>query len=217
MGKSAAAEMLRRMGLPVHDADAAVHRLMARNGAAVEAVERAFPGVTKDGAVDRKALGERVFGDPAALRRLEAILHPLVRREARDFLRRQARNGARAAVLDIPLMFETGGQQLCDAVLVVTAPRFVQDARVLSRPGMTAERLAQVRAQQMDEAEKRRRADFVIPTGRHKGQTLRHLLAAVRLVESGRYRRHGLPAWPPRSFRPNPPAPIMQRRPALIP
>ena len=217
MGKSAAASMLRLMGLPVHDADAAVHRLMNAGGAAVAEVEAAFPGVSAEGAIDRRALGARVFGDPAALRRLEAILHPLVRQEARDFLWRQARRGVRLSVLDIPLLFETGGEELCDAVAVVTAPRFVQEARVLSRPGATRERLEQVRQQQMSELEKRRRADFVIPTGTHKGQTLRRLKEAVRLTESGRIQRHAVAAWPPRPFRPTPPAPLQRRRPGITP
>ncbi len=191
MGKSTAAAMLRRMGLPLHDADEAVHRLLASGGAAVAEVEAAFAGVSENGAVDRDRLARRVFADPAALMRLEAILHPAVRRTAREFLKQQARNGHWLAVLDIPLLFETGGEALCDAVVVVTAPRFVQESRVMSRRGMTRERFHAIRAKQMPDAEKRRRADFVVNTGLSKAETLRQLRAIVRLLREHpeRYRR----------------------------
>ncbi len=182
MGKSTAARLLRRMGLPVHDADATVHRLLGRGGAAVAAVEAEFPGTGAGGAVDRRELGKRVFGDPAALRRLEAILHPLVRQAETAFLRRQARRQARLVVLDIPLLLETGGERRCDAVAVVTAPAFLQAQRVLRRPGMTPERLDQVRAQQMPDTLKRRCADFVIPTGTGMRPALRHLARAVTVM-----------------------------------
>lgn len=175
MGKSTAGRMLQRLGCPLHDADAAVHRLMGPKGAAVAEIEQAFPGVVVRGAVDRGKLGARVFGDPAALRRLESILHPRVRQATLEFLQQQARRRTRLVVLDIPLLFETGGERLCDAVAVVSAPRFIQTLRVLSRPGMTAERLAKIRAQQMPDAEKRRRADFVIRTGLGKADSLRQL------------------------------------------
>lgn len=182
MGKSAAARMLRRMGLPLHDADQAVHRLLGRGGGAVGAVAADFPGVETGGAVDRQRLANRVFGDPAALARLEAILHPAVRRETQAFLKRQARRGRRLVVLDIPLLFETGGESICDAVMVVICPPFVQDARVLARPGMTRARLAAIRAKQMPDEEKRRRADFVVRTGLSKHDTLRQLGRIVRLL-----------------------------------
>lgn len=175
MGKTTVARMLRRRGIPVHDADATVHRLLARGGEAVKAIDRAFPGVVTDGAVDRKALGAVVFRDPTALGRLEAIIHPLTRRASRRFLLRCARRGARLAVLDVPLLFETGGDRDVDATICVTAPPFVQRARVLSRPGMTPEKLDGILARQMPDIEKRRRADFVVPTGLGKGHTLRHL------------------------------------------
>ncbi len=194
MGKSTAARMLRRLGVPVHDADAAVHRLMARGGRAVPEIARAFPEVVVDGVVDRQRLGARVFRDPAALRRLEAILHPKVRQEAHDFVKRQRRRGAPVVVLDIPLLFETGGERLCDAVIVVSAPRFVQDARVLRRPGMTRERLAEIRARQLADAIKRRRADHVVQTGLGKCETLRGLRRIVKIWRgpikpSTKYRR----------------------------
>jgi len=193
MGKSTAAEALRRLGLPVHDADATVHRLLAEDPETIAAVRRAFPKAVRAGRVDRKVLGARVFGDPEALRRLEAILHPKVARAEARFLRRQARQRAPMVVLDIPLLFETGAESRCDAVLVVSAPAFLQAQRVLRRPGMTPARLAAIRAQQLPDAEKRRRADFVIPTGLGKGLSLRALRQAVRKM-AGRKGR----AWPPR-------------------
>ncbi|MEO3427836.1 dephospho-CoA kinase [Pelagibius sp. CAU 1746] len=190
MGKTTAATMLRRLGLPVHEADAAVHRLMARGGAAVDTVAAAFPGVDKDGAIDRGRLAAKVLGDPAALSRLEGILHPLVRAEAQAFLARQARQHRPLAVLDIPLLFETGGDALCDAVIVVSAPPAVQRARVLARPGMTEAKLQAVLERQMPDAEKRRRADFVVQTGLTKGHSLRQLTAIVTLLrEEARRRR----------------------------
>lgn len=165
MGKSTAAAMLRRIGIPVHDADAAVHRLLAKGGAAVPAIDAAFPGVVRDGAVDRKALGAKVFGHPQELPRLEKILHPMVQEVARRFMQRARAQRRKLVVLDIPLLFETGGEKRCDGVIVVTAPRFLQHARVLARPNMTPERLAQIEKLQMPDAEKRRRADIVIDTG----------------------------------------------------
>lgn len=189
MGKTTAANMLRRLGVPVHDADATVHRLMDRGGAAVPLVEAAFPGVVRDGAVDRAALGRRVFDDPEALRRLEAILHPLVRRTERRFLARSPAARVPIVVLDIPLLFETGAERRCDATIVVTAPRFVQRARVLRRPGMTAARLAAIEARQMPDAEKRRRADFIVRTGRDRRATLRALTRIVRLMRRGGRKR----------------------------
>ncbi len=191
MGKSVAATMLRRMGLPLHDSDQAVHRLLAKGGGAVAEVEAAFSGVVVAGAVDRGRLAKRVFEDPAALARLEAILHPAVRRVTREFLKQQARNGRWLAVLDIPLLFETGGESLCDAVVVVSAPRFVQEARVLGRRDMTPARFNAILAKQMPDREKRRRADFVVSTGLSKAATLRQLRAIVTLLRErpDRYRR----------------------------
>ncbi len=191
MGKSAAATMLRRMGLPVHDSDQAVHRLLAKDGGAVAEVKAAFSGVVVDGAIDRKRLAERVFEDPVALARLEAILHPAVRRATREFLKQWARNGRWLAVLDIPLLFEAGGDSLCDVVVVVSAPRFVQEARVLGRRDMTPARFNAILAKQMPDREKRRRADFVVSTGLSKSATLRQLRAIVTLLRKRpeRYRR----------------------------
>jgi len=188
MGKTTAATALRRLGLPVHDADAAVHRLMARGGAAVVAVAAAFPGVESAGRIDRGRLGARVLDDDRAMKRLEAILHPLVRAEARAFLAKQARQRRALVVLDIPLLYETGGDRLCDLVIVVSAPGFVQRARVLRRPGMTAAKFAAILARQLPDAEKRRRADFVVQTGLNKAHTLRQLAAIVRLLKRQRGR-----------------------------
>jgi dephospho-CoA kinase len=182
MGKSTAAAMLRRLGVPVHDADATVHRLLARGGAAVTAIERAFPGVVRDGAVDRQELGRRVFGQPAELRCLEAILHPLVRRAETAFLKCHRRRHTRLVVLDIPLLFETGGDRRCDAVAVVSCPAFLQAQRVLRRPGMNPGKLAAIRAQQMPDREKRRRADFVLPSGAGKAPVLRGLKRIVTVL-----------------------------------
>jgi dephospho-CoA kinase len=183
MGKSTAAALLRRLGIPVHDADAAVHRLQARGGAAVPAIAAAFPGTVKEGKVDRQALGRIVFADKAALKKLEAILHPLVRREEQKFLA-QARAHRRPLVaLDIPLLFETHGEQRCDHVMVVSAPRRVQLARVMRRPGMTRERLAGIEARQLPDLLKRARADTVIETGlgrRHSLQAIRRAITQLR-------------------------------------
>jgi dephospho-CoA kinase len=193
MGKSAAAGTFRALGVPVFDADAAVHRLLAPGGAAVAAVGAAFPACLADGAIDRRALGRVAFADPAALARLEAILHPRVRALERGFLARCAAARRPLVVLDIPLLFETAGERLVDAVAVVSAPGFVQAQRVLARAGMTPGRLAAIRARQLPDAEKRRRADFVIPTGLSR----RHAVAAILpLVD----RLHGRPgrAWPRR-------------------
>ncbi|CAA7614027.1 Dephospho-CoA kinase [Candidatus Terasakiella magnetica] len=186
MGKTTAATMLRRLGVPVHDADATVHRLLARNGKAVAVVEAAFPGVVKNKAVDRVELGRRVFGDLAALRRLEAIIHPLVRQAEHDFIKAQQRRRTPLVVLDIPLLFETHGEIRCDRVAVVSCPAFLQAQRVLARPGMTPERLAAILAKQTPDGEKRRRADYVIPTGLGKVPALRRLKAIVKAMMKDR-------------------------------
>jgi dephospho-CoA kinase len=178
MGKSTAASALRQMGVPVHDADASVHHLMNHGGAAVGFVEAAFPGTAPGGAIDRKALGARVSADPAALKRLESILHPMVRAQEQIFLRTARARRHPVVVLDIPLLYETGGDKRCDAVIVVTAPKFLQDQRVLKRPGMTRQRLNEILAKQMPDAEKRRRADFVVQTGNGKRAT-RQALARI--------------------------------------
>ena len=193
MGKSTAAGMLRQLGVPVHDADASVHRLMARGGAAVPQIAALFPDAVQDGQVDRGRLGQAVFGDAAALRRLEGVLHPLVRRGSDRFLRRQARRRRWLAVLDIPLLYETDAAGRCDAVVVVSAPAWLQRQRVLARPGMTAERFAAIAAQQVPDREKRRKADYVVETGLSKRNTLCQLQAVLKDMKDRQPR-----AWPPR-------------------
>jgi dephospho-CoA kinase len=196
MGKSTAAATFRALGLPVFDADRAVHRLLAPGGAAVAAVAAAFPACAADGAIDRRALGRLAFAEPAALARLEAILHPLVRRVERRFLARCAAARRPLVVLDIPLLLETGGERLVDAVAVVSAPPAVQARRVLARPGMTSARLAAIRARQLPDAAKRRRADFVIPTGLERRRAVAAIATLVDRVR-GRPGRAWPTRWPP--------------------
>jgi dephospho-CoA kinase len=165
MGKSTTAQMFAEAGALVWNADEAVHRLYAKGGAAVGPVDEAFPGVVVDGAVDRVRLAQALGRDDQAFRRLEAIVHPLVLAGRLEDLAAAEARGVALAVLDIPLLFETGGEAAVDAVVVVTAPAEVQRARVLARAGMTAERLDAILARQTPDAEKRRRADFIVDTG----------------------------------------------------
>jgi dephospho-CoA kinase len=164
MGKTTTAAFFAEAGIPVHDADAAVHRLY--DGAAAAAIEAAFPGTTGAGKVDRGKLAARVLDDPAALQRLEALIHPLVREAETRFLAEAERQGARIAVLDIPLLFETGAEGRVDAVVVASAPAEAQMARLRERPGMTPAKIAAILGRQMPDAEKRARADFVVDTSR---------------------------------------------------
>ena len=195
MGKSTASAMFRRMGVPVYDSDAAVHVVLGRGGAAVPPIAAAFPGVVTGGAVDRQALGKRVFGDDAALKALEAIVHPLVRRRQDDFLKRCSARRVPLAALDIPLLFEVRLDVRCDVLVVVSAPARIQTARVLARSGMTQDKFDGILARQMPDAEKRRLADFVVPSGRGKAETLRRLTRIARLA------RDMTPShWPPDMF-----------------
>jgi len=164
MGKSTTARFFAEEGVPVHDADAVVHRLY--DGEAAAAIEAAFPGTTAGGKVDRDKLAARVLGDSAALKRLEAIVHPLVQEAERRLLAEAESRGEKVAVLDIPLLFETGGEERVDAVVVVSAPPDVQRSRALERPGMTVDKLDAILAKQIPDDEKRRRADFVVDTSR---------------------------------------------------
>ena len=184
MGKSNAATMLRRLGVPVHDADAAVHRLLGPGGRAVKRVAAAFPEALAGNRIDRKRLGDRVFGDTPALRRLESILHPLVRESSQAFLAQSARRRARLVVLDIPLLFESGIEDSVDGVIVVTAPAAIQRQRVMRRPGMTAEKFRAILARQVPDSEKRRRATYVVRTGGHLGDTLAQLRRVVRRAKA---------------------------------
>jgi dephospho-CoA kinase len=192
MGKSATAAMFRARGVPVHDADAAVHALY--RGEAAPLIEAAFPGTVTDCVVDRAKLGPVVLGQPAQLKRLEAIVHPLVRRAEQTFLAKTEREGHPLAVFDVPLLLETGGEARCDAVLVVTASAEVQRARVLARPGMTEAIFATVVAKQMSDAEKRRRAHFVVNTGHgfsHAEAQIWAILSALAGRPGGVRRRAG--------------------------
>ncbi|MCF8475614.1 MAG: dephospho-CoA kinase [Pseudolabrys sp.] len=180
MGKSATATMFAEAGVPVHDADAVVHKLY--EGEAMPLIEAAFPGTTGGGRVDRAKLGERVLGNADAIKRLENIVHPLVAAARDRFIAEAERAGAEVAVLDVPLLFETGGAARCDGVVVVSAPAEVQRTRALERPGMTAEKLAAILAKQMPDAEKRARADFVVDTSKgfdDARKQVREILAQV--------------------------------------
>ena len=174
MGKSRTAQFFAELGVPVHDSDAVVHALYA--GDAVSVIERAFPGTTAEGKVDRNKLAKRVVGDNAALARLEAIVHPLVAAARDRFLAEAEAAGAPVVVLDVPLLFETAGQRGCDAVVVVSAPAEIQRQRAFERPGMTEEKFNALLAKQMPDAEKRRRADFIVDSS----QSFDHARAQVR-------------------------------------
>lgn len=183
MGKSTAAAMFADEGVPVHDADAAVHRLYA--GRAAPLIESAFPGTVIDGTVDRAALAPVVLNDAAAMKRLEAIVHPLVRAEEQAFLDAARKSGAPLALLDIPLLYETGAETRCDKVVVVSAPAEIQRERVLRRPGMSEEKFAAILAKQLPDAEKRARADFVIDTGGGLDDTRAQIAAVVAELQGG--------------------------------
>ena len=185
MGKSTAAATLQRLRVPLFDADRVVHRLLAPGGAAVEPVAAAFSGVrAAKGGIDRSLLGQRVFADPQALSRLERIIHPMVEAREKRFLAFARARREAIVVLDIPLLFESRSERRCDYVLVVSAPQLVQRQRVLRRPGMTERRLAAIMSNQMPDYEKRRRADFVVPTGLSRGLSLRRLRAIVRRLRA---------------------------------
>jgi dephospho-CoA kinase len=188
MGKSTTAAMFAALGAPVYDADAEVARLYSPGGAAVAPLEAAFPGVTRDGAVDRDVLRARVVNDPAALRRLEAIVHPLVGRSRAGFFEQAEAAGADMVILDIPLLFETGGEKRVDAVVVVTAPEDVQRQRVLARPGMSADHLDALLARQLHDAEKRARAHFVIDTSQGLDAARRQVEEVMASLRRGDWR-----------------------------
>ena len=183
MGKSAAAEHFARRAIPVFNADACVHRLY--EGKAVAAIEAAFPGVARGGKVDRKLLGEKLGGSQKKLRALEAIVHPMVVEAEMQFLIEQEDKGAKLAVLEIPLLFETGAEARVDVTIVLSAPAEVQRERVLGRPGMTADRLEHLLARQLPDADRRRRADFVVDSG----TSLKDMQAGIdKLIESLKHR-----------------------------
>ncbi len=183
MGKSTTAAMFREFGIPVHDADAAVHALYA--GRAVPVVEALFPGTTRDGVVDRALLSDRVIGNEAALRKLEEAVHPLVREEEARFLREAKAAGAPFVILDIPLLFEKGGEKRVDGVIVVTAEPQEQRRRVLARPGMSPEKFEAILARQTPDAQKRNRADFIVTTDNGFDDARRQVGAIVERLRAG--------------------------------
>ena len=188
MGKSTTSGLFRERGVPVHDADTSVHALY--RGRAVGPIGEAFPGVVREGIVNRPALSAAVLGQPEALRRLEAIIHPLVREKEAAFLRRCREAGAGLAVLDVPLLLETQGEGRCDAVLVVSAPARIQRQRVLARPEMTEEKFAAILARQMPDAQKRERAHFIVDTSRGV-LVARRQVGSILSVLAGRPGRGG--------------------------
>ena len=193
MGKSTLAARLRERGIAVCDADAEVHKLYA--GSAAPLIEAAFPGATAGGVVDRQKLSALLARDPSGFLRLEAIVHPLVRQAERDFLHREHAKGANLAVLEIPLLFETGGEKLADAVILASTADAVRRARVLERPGMTPEKLALILARQGNEADKRAKADFVVDTGLPLAESLALLdgiIAKLVMRQGTAFARH----WP---------------------
>jgi dephospho-CoA kinase len=186
MGKTETAKMFAKLGIPVYDADAAVHRLYEEGGAAVPEIAKVFPDVIEGGRVDRTKLARQVTGDKDALKRLETIVHPLVGREQQAFLDRASESGAKMVVLDIPLLYEAGGHARVDAIVVVSAPAHVQRERVMSRPGMTEDKLDSMLARQMPDAEKRAKAHFVVETD--KG--LEHAFEEVKAIVAELEKRH---------------------------
>lgn len=189
MGKSTTAAMFARHGVPVHDADAAVHALYA--GAAAAPIEAAFPGTTRDGVVDRTELSKRVVGKPEAFSRLEAIIHPLVRETNREFRETAEQAGHKVCLMDVPLLFETGGDSRVDFVVVVTADADIQRERVLARDGMTAERFEAILAKQLPDAEKRKRADFIVDTGHGLEAAEQQVEDILRAVSTREPQRRG--------------------------
>lgn len=185
MGKSFATAVLRGMGVPVHCSDEAVHELLGPDGAAVEAVAAVFPGVIdrRDNSIDRKALGALVFGHDENRKKLEAVIHPLVVAAQQRFIAAQSQRREPLVVLDIPLLYETGADARVDKVIVVSAPGFIQRQRVMMRPGMTKEKFEAIRATQMPDAEKRRRADFVVQTGIGRACTRRALTRIIQQLK----------------------------------
>ena len=185
MGKSTVAAILKNFGLPVYNADKAVHALLKKGGAAVKPVAKLFPDTLRNGAIDRKRLGRIVFGDKGKLKKLEKILHPLVRQAEKKFLAKARARKKPAAVLEIPLLFETGGDKRCDVTICVVAPKAVQKTRVLHRKGMSAEKLKAIKARQMPDKKRRKLADYVINTGGMRAQTKNQLHRVLGRILKG--------------------------------
>lgn len=186
MGKSETSRMFSRLGVPVFDADAVVHRILAKGGEAVPAVSKSFPSVVRGDAVDRRMLGDLVFGHAGELQKLEQILHPLVAKARKRFLRLAGGARARVVVMDVPLLYETGGREACHAVVVVSAPKCVQRARALRRPGMSEKKFAAILAKQTPDHLKRRQADFIVLSGLGKRAARARVSCVLRWVYLGR-------------------------------
>ncbi|MCK9993572.1 MAG: dephospho-CoA kinase [Alphaproteobacteria bacterium] len=182
MGKSETAKMFRRLGIAVYDADAAVHGIYAPGGSAVAPIEEAFPGVTGPNGVDRDALAKRVLNDPAALKKLESIVHPLVGLEQQKFLAQAAAEKAEMIVIDVPLLYETGGQKRVDCVVLVSAPYELQRERVLERPGMSEEKFQSILAKQVPDAHKREQADYIIDSSKGLEAAMAQVEALIPLL-----------------------------------
>lgn len=183
MGKTETAKMFARHGVPVCDSDATVHFLYDKGGVAVAPIQALFPDAIVDGRVDRELLGRAVLGKPEAMKRLEAVVHPLVGLAQRDFLQKAAAGGAKMAVIDVPLLFETGGEKRVDVVVVVSAPADMQRQRVLARPGMTVEKFELIVKKQVSDAEKRRRADFVVDSSKGLEHAEREVVAIIEALK----------------------------------
>jgi dephospho-CoA kinase len=183
MGKTETAKMFARQGIPVCDSDATVHLLYDKGGLAVEPVRELFPEAVVEGRVDRDLLSRAVLGKPEALKKLESVVHPLVGLAQRDFLQKAAASGAKMAVIDVPLLFETGGEKRVDVVVVVSAPAELQRKRVLARPGMTAEKFELIVKKQVSDAEKRRRADFVVESGHGLAHAEAQVVAIIEALK----------------------------------
>lgn len=189
MGKSETAQMFRRLRIPVFDADAEVHRLIGKGGPAVAEVGAAFPSAMRGQVINRQALGEHIFANSSGLQVLEGILHPLVANARSRFLQRAGASRASVVVVDVPLLFETGGEHRCDAVVVVSAPGFLQRQRAMARPNMSEGKLDAIKAQQIPDRIKRRRADFVISTGTGKRAVLLAIRRILQTIVAGTRRR----------------------------
>ena len=182
MGKSTVARQFQRLGAAICDSDRIVHHLLAAKGEAVSEIARHFPQSLKHNAIDRKVLSKLVFGNPGKLRLLECILHPIVRKKQQYFIRQARKKGKELIVMDIPLLFETDSHRRCDYTVVVSSPAFIQRQRVMQRPGMTQEKLRNILARQMPDAQKRKRADFIIHTGLGKYASLKQVKQILRRI-----------------------------------
>lgn len=180
MGKSLVAKYMRQLGIPVFDADAEVHNLYNNNKELIKAVGKQFPLALKDEAIDRGELSKAIFSKPNELKKLEKIVHPLVKAQEKKFIKQAKAKGHKAVVLEIPLLFETEADKRCDKIIIVTAPKFIQTFRALKRSGMSLEKLRQIRKKQLPEKEKLKKADFIIYSNQHKGNTLRQVESIMK-------------------------------------